>query len=46
MLDRPELNIWVDIWPMFFGNVLGALLMLYGFKFLLDRTRKLNRKIF
>jgi hypothetical protein len=46
MLDRPELNIWVDIWPMFFGNVLGALLMLYGFKFLLDRTRKFNRKIF
>jgi hypothetical protein len=39
MLERPQLNIWVDIWPMFFGNVLGALLMLYGFKFVLDRTR-------
>jgi hypothetical protein len=46
LLDRPEFNIWVDIWPMFFGNVLGALLMLYGIKFLLDRTRKLNREIF
>jgi hypothetical protein len=39
LLERPRLNIWVDIWPMFFGNVLGALLMLYGFKFVLDRTR-------
>jgi len=26
----------VDIWPMFVGNALGALLMLYGFKFVLD----------
>jgi hypothetical protein len=41
LLDRPELNIWVDIWPMFLGNVLGALLMLYGFKFLLEFTRKM-----
>lgn len=37
LLERPELNIWVDIWPMFVGNALGALLMLYGFKFVLDR---------
>jgi hypothetical protein len=26
---------------MFLGNVLGALLMLYGFKFLLEFTRKM-----
>jgi len=37
MLDRPNLNIWVDIWPMFVGDASGALLMLYGFKFVLDR---------
>lgn len=37
LLERPHLNIWVDIWPMFVGNALGALLMLYGFKFVLDR---------
>ena len=46
LLDRPSFNIWVDIWPMFLGNVLGALLMLYAFKFLLDRTRKMSRKSF
>jgi len=39
MLERPNLNIWVDVWPMFFGDVMGALLMLYSFKFLLDRVR-------
>lgn len=37
VLDRPHLNIWVDIWPMFMGDALGTLLMLYGFKFVLDR---------
>jgi hypothetical protein len=41
-LDRPNMNIWVDFWPMFFGNVAGALLMLYGFKFVLDRVRVKN----
>ena len=39
LLERPQLNIWVDIWPMFVGNALGALLMLYSFKFVLDRLR-------
>ena len=38
LLERPHLNIWVDIWPMFVGNALGALMMLYGFKFVLDRV--------
>lgn len=39
LLDRPDLNIWIDIWPMFFGNVLGAWLIIFLFKFLLDLTR-------
>ena len=39
LLERPHLNIWVDIWPMFIGNASGALLILYGFKFVLDRMR-------
>lgn len=39
LLDRPNLNVWVDVWPMFFGNLTGALLMLYSFKFVLDRLR-------
>jgi hypothetical protein len=42
MLDRPNQNIWVDVWAMFFGNVTGALLMLYSFKFVLDRLRVKN----
>jgi hypothetical protein len=37
--ERPDANILVDVWPMFIGNALGALLMLYGFKFALDRIR-------
>jgi hypothetical protein len=41
-LDRPQTNIWVDVWPMFIGNVSGALVMLYGFKFVLDRMRVKN----
>jgi hypothetical protein len=44
LLERPRVNIWVDIWPMFFGNVLGALLMLYSFKFVLDRAREKIQK--
>jgi len=31
--------VWVDVWPMFVGNALGALLMLYGIKFVIDRMR-------
>ncbi|PIT78223.1 hypothetical protein B9Z31_01920 [Limnohabitans sp. G3-2] len=38
-LERPQTNFWVDVWPMFIGNVTGALVMLYGFKFVLDRMR-------
>ncbi|WP_353239249.1 hypothetical protein [Limnohabitans sp.] len=39
LFERPETNVLVDVWPMFVGNALGALLMLYGFKFALDRIR-------
>lgn len=39
VMERPNVNPWVDVWPMFFGNVTGALLMLYSFKFLLDKVR-------
>ena len=41
-LERPDANIWIDVWPMFIGNALGALLMLYGFKFALDRWHQLR----
>lgn len=37
-LEKPDANILVDVWPMFVGNALGALLMLYGMKFVIDRT--------
>lgn len=42
LMQRPQAKIWIDVWPMFIGNALGALLMLYGFKFALDRLR-MNR---
>jgi hypothetical protein len=42
LFERRDANIWIDVWPMFIGNVMEALLMLYGFKFALDRIR-LNR---
>ena len=32
LLDHASINPWVDIWPMFIGDVLGALIMLYAFK--------------
>lgn len=35
---RSDLNIWVDVWPMFVGDTIGALLMLYGFKFALSKA--------
>lgn len=38
-LEKPNVNIWVDVWPMFMGNALGALLMLYGMKFVINRLR-------
>lgn len=40
LLERPLVNIWVDIWPMFVGNALGALLMLYGLKFALHHIHR------
>jgi hypothetical protein len=37
LLGREDVNIWVDVWPMFIGDAIGALLMLYCFKLLLTR---------
>lgn len=39
LLDRPNMNLWLDIWPMFIGNVVGALVMLYSFKLVLTLWR-------
>jgi hypothetical protein len=39
LLDRPNMNLWLDVWPMFFGNLMGALIMLYSFKFALAHWR-------
>jgi hypothetical protein len=33
--DHSSINLWVDLWPMFIGDAVGALLMLYAFKGLL-----------
>jgi hypothetical protein len=35
LLDHARVNPWVDIWPMFIGDAVGALIMLYAFKGLL-----------
>jgi hypothetical protein len=43
-LEKPDANILVDVWPMFVGNALGALLMLYGMKFVIDRMRSAQRR--
>jgi len=42
LMDKPNANPWLDVWPMFFGNVTGALLLLYSFKFVLDQVRVKN----
>jgi hypothetical protein len=34
-----EHQLWVEIWPMFVGDVLGALIMLYAFKGLLSMLK-------
>lgn len=33
--DHSSINLWVDLWPMFIGDAVGAMLMLYAFKGLL-----------
>jgi hypothetical protein len=42
MLKRNDVNIWVDVWPMFTGDAIGALLMLYLFKLLLSQWKRLD----
>jgi hypothetical protein len=39
LLKRGDVNIWVDVWPMFTGDAIGALLMLYLFKLLLSKLK-------
>lgn len=39
LMARADVNIWVDVWPMFIGDAIGALLMLYGFKLLLTQIK-------
>lgn len=34
-LKRPNTNPWVDIWPMFIGDMIGAMLILYTLKLML-----------
>lgn len=35
LLHRDNMNWWVDVWPMFIGDMVGALLMLYAWKLML-----------
>ena len=35
LFGRPGADFWVDIWPMFVGDALGAILILYGLRALL-----------
>ena len=37
LLQKADFNIWVDVWPMFIGDTLGTLLILFGFKLVLSR---------
>lgn len=39
LLERADVNIWIDVWPMFIGDAIGALLMLYLFKLLLSKIK-------
>ncbi|MEY4733254.1 MAG: hypothetical protein RLZZ464_1320 [Pseudomonadota bacterium] len=45
--DHNSINLWVDLWPMFIGDAVGALLMLYAFKGLLGllKSPSSNSKI-
>lgn len=39
LFDHASITPWIDIWPMFIGDVLGALIMLYAFKGLLSMLK-------
>lgn len=39
LMARAGVNFWVDVWPMFIGDAIGALLMLYAFKLLLTQVK-------
>jgi hypothetical protein len=38
-MERSDVNIWVDVWPMFIGDAVGSLLMLYAFKLLFSQVK-------
>ncbi|PUE11412.1 hypothetical protein B9Z51_03695 [Limnohabitans sp. T6-5] len=40
LLHRVNINGWVDVWPMFVGDMTGALLMLYAWKLLLKFVKQ------
>ena len=39
LLGRAHVNMMVDVWPMFIGDALGALLVLYSIKLMLSLVR-------
>lgn len=39
LFHKQDTHFWIDVWPMFIGDVLGALLILYGLKSLLTLVR-------
>lgn len=41
LLKHSDVNIWVDVWPMFVGDAIGALLMLYLLKLMLTKFKTL-----
>ena len=47
-LHRPGINPWVDIWPMFVGDAVGAMVILYTLKLMLPAlfawTARLKQK--
>lgn len=43
LMDHASVNLWVDIWPMFIGDAVGALIMLYAFKGLLGMLKPAAR---
>ena len=42
VFSTPEAVPWVDVWPMFFGDAIGALAVLYAVKLVLSQLRRKN----
>ena len=41
--DQPDSQPWLDFWPMFVGDAIGALAILYAVKFSIAGLRRLER---